>query len=275
MTKHLLLIGSIFLAAVVSLAGEAPHDHASCPMHGQTSAANEAKPSCPMHGQQKAAKGEMANCPMHSEHEANGAKSSGPMHDQHDAAKGEMQSCPMHDQHAAANGEMGSPAMHEQHPAKGGMASCPMHADSTTADASAAHGAEVDHRHDAFGMMHEATHHSFRLFPDGGAIELRANAASDTATIEMIRAHLETIAGEFSRGDFHNPMFVHGKAPSGVEAMQRLASSISYRYESLPEGGRVRIATNNTEALAAIHEFLRFQIVEHRTGDTAKVETAH
>jgi hypothetical protein len=35
----------------------------------------------------------------------------------------------------------------------------------------------------------------------------------------------------------------------------------------MDSGGRVRIHTSNARAVQAIHEFLRFQITEHQTGD--------
>src|SRR4051812_39794408 len=77
-------------------------------------------------------------------------------------------------------------------PASDPMASCPMHAqhmaeaqkEHVAADGSAKHGKEVDHRHDEFGMPHGASTHSFRLFVDGGAIELRANTAEDDKAID-------------------------------------------------------------------------------------------
>jgi hypothetical protein len=40
----------------------------------------------------------------------------------------------------------------------------------------------------------------------------------------------------------------------------------------LPKGGEVRISTKNAAALEAVHKFLRFQVVEHRTGDSGEVE---
>jgi hypothetical protein len=39
-------------------------------------------------------------------------------------------------------------------------------------------------------------------------------------------------------------------------------------------GGRVLIETKDAEALAAVHEFLRFQIEDHQTGDPTEVATA-
>lgn len=160
------------------------------------------------------------------------------------------------------------------------QASCPMHAqhmaaakaESVPADGSAEHGRHVDGRHDTLGMSHTKSVHSFRLFADGGAIELRAKDSSDDATIAAIRTHLQDIAPQFAKGDFSTPRFVHGYPPDGVAQLERLGSDIAYRYQQFDGGGRIRITTRSAEALAAIHAFLRFQVTEHRTADSGKVE---
>lgn len=153
------------------------------------------------------------------------------------------------------------------------MASCPMHAQHTSkADGTAAHGHDVDQRHDTFGMPHEGSTHAFRLFADGGAIELRATSEANAETIAAIRTHLQHVVTQFQEADFSTPAFVHGYPPDGVAAMQKLHADIVYRYEALPTGGRIRITTKSAPALAAVHDFLRFQVVEHRTGGSGKVE---
>jgi hypothetical protein len=53
--------------------------------------------------------------------------------------------------------------------------------------------------------------------------------------------------------------------------MKRQKAMIEWKFEETPNGGRVRITTKDTEALAAIHEFLRFQIEDHRTGDSTGI----
>jgi len=160
------------------------------------------------------------------------------------------------------------------------MASCPMHAQhmaaakaaAVRADGSAGHGREVDSRHDTFGIPHTKSTHSFRLFADGGAIELRASDAADEATIAAIRTHLQEITPEFAKGDFSTPRFVHGYTPDGVAQLEQLRKDITYRYQQLDGGGRIRITTRSAEALAAVHAFLKFQVIEHRTANTGKVE---
>ncbi len=54
--------------------------------------------------------------------------------------------------------------------------------------------------------------------------------------------------------------------------MQRLKADIRFTFEELPQGGRVLINTTNHQALDAIHEFIRFQIREHQTGDNLTVK---
>lgn len=160
------------------------------------------------------------------------------------------------------------------------MAGCPMHAQHMAAakaspvraDGSAEHGRHVDSRHDTFGMSHDKSTHSFRLFADGGAIELRATNATDETTVAAIRGHLQEITQQFDKGNFSTPAFVHGYTPDGVAQLEQLRNAIGYRYEPLDRGGRIRMTTKSTDALAAIHAFMRFQVIEHRTANSGKVE---
>lgn len=135
------------------------------------------------------------------------------------------------------------------------------------------HAEAVETRGDqGMGFSHEATTHHFRLLADGGAIEVQANDAADTASRDMIRQHLRMIAGRFSAGDFDLPMFIHGQTPPGVPVMKEKKDKITYGYEELPAGARVRIKTADPDALSAVHDFLKFQIQDHRTGDPTTVE---
>src|SRR5580700_4340246 len=66
-------------------------------------------------------------------------------------------------------------------------------------------------------------------------------------------------------------MFIHATTPPGMETMKRLKRAISYRYETRPRGAQVHLSTQNPQAIAAIHKFLRFQTQEHQTGDPLTV----
>jgi hypothetical protein len=121
------------------------------------------------------------------------------------------------------------------------------------------------------GFSHDKTTHHFRHYADGGAIEVTANDPNDTESRDQIRMHLSHIAGMFAAGDFKAPMLIHDQVPPGVPVLQTLKAELKYQYEDIDRGGRVRIATQNKKALAAVYEFLRFQIADHQTGDTAEI----
>jgi hypothetical protein len=121
------------------------------------------------------------------------------------------------------------------------------------------------------GFDHLKTTHHFLLFSDGGAIVVEANDPKDTVSRDQIIWHLSHIANMFAAGDFNAPMLIHGQTPSGVPTMQRLKGEIKYQFEETERGGGVLISTRDPEAVAAIHEFLRFQIKEHQTGDSTEV----
>src|SRR5882672_1179342 len=149
------------------------------------------------------------------------------------------------------------------------MKDCPMHEKHQATSSSRDHAKhELDKRGDqGMGFAQDKTTHHFLLRKDGGAIQVTANSADDKTSKEEIRMHLRHIAEAFQSGDFNIPMFVHAQTPPGVQAMTKLKSQIKYRYEAAENGGRVVISSENAEAVQAIHEFLKFQIAEHRTGD--------
>jgi hypothetical protein len=127
---------------------------------------------------------------------------------------------------------------------------------------------EMEKRGDqGMGFAQDKITHHFLLRKDGGAIQVTANSADDKTSKEEIQMHLHHIAQAFKSGDFNIPMFVHDQTPPGVAVMKKLKDQIKYRYEPAENGGRVVISSANAEAVAAIHEFLKFQITEHKTGD--------
>jgi hypothetical protein len=152
------------------------------------------------------------------------------------------------------------------------MQSCPMHKEHMKETAQ--HQADVEkHGDEAMGFPHDKTSHHFRLYSDGGAIEVTVNDSKDSQNLQAIRSHLTHIVTMFSNGEFSIPMFVHDQVPPGVPVMKEKRAEISYSFEELPEGGRVRIKTENRDAVKAIQEFLRFQIADHHTGDTTDISS--
>jgi hypothetical protein len=160
----------------------------------------------------------------------------------------DMTDCPMHDQHTTS------------HDAQPGQQKSEHHIDA------------VNRRGDeAMDFDHAKTTHHFLLQPEGGTIRVEANDVADDASRSSIRTHLVHIAKAFSEGDFNIPMFVHDQIPPGVLVMKSKKDQIKYEYRELPAGAEVVITSSDRQAVRAIHQFLQFQIRDHRTTDKASV----
>lgn len=119
----------------------------------------------------------------------------------------------------------------------------------------------------AMGFDQDKTIHHFLLRPNGGEIVVTAREAGDSESIAQIRSHFQEIAGSFADGLFEKPVATHGELPPGAETMIANKDRVSYRYQERDSGASVVIETTDAETLKAIHDFLRYQIVEHKTGD--------
>jgi hypothetical protein len=148
------------------------------------------------------------------------------------------------------------------------MEDCPMH---NQHDASNHHAAMLEHGDKVMGFSHETTTHHFRLLAEGGTVEVTANDTNDEADVKAIRSHLAHITSAFAQGDFSAPMSVHNELPPGLTTMKLLQAKVRYQLEDMPAGARLSIRSEDPVAVAAIQDFLRYQIREHRTGDREMV----
>jgi hypothetical protein len=136
-----------------------------------------------------------------------------------------------------------------------------------------AHRAMHDRGALAMGFDQQKTVHHFLLYDDGGAIDISAKDPADAKDRDAIRSHLPHIAVMFGRGDFDVPMLVHDTNDiPGVSILSARADRVAYRYRETPNGGCLDMITTDPEALEALHAFLRYQIREHQTGDSGRVE---
>lgn len=140
---------------------------------------------------------------------------------------------------------------------------CPMHKEHQDA-------AMTERGNKAMGFDQNKTTHHFLLKDNGGIIQVEANDPKDLESRDAIRGHLSHIAVLFSKGDFDIPMFIHDRVPDGVPVMKELKDEITYEYDELESGGKVSLTSQNADAVEAIHEFLQFQIQDHKTGDAVK-----
>jgi hypothetical protein len=133
--------------------------------------------------------------------------------------------------------------------------------------AAAQHLHGTDRAQRGMGFDQQKTIHHFLLQTDGGTIEVTAKDPADAASIDQIRMHLRHVETAFAAGDFSLPAFIHETEPPGSRVLKDRRSAIDYSFVSLPGGAKLVIRTSDATALAALHDFLRYQIREHRTGD--------
>jgi hypothetical protein len=122
-----------------------------------------------------------------------------------------------------------------------------------------------------------ATLHVY-LSEDGGMIEVtvdnarsRSAAPDETARLQTLQAGLATVAARFATGEFATPDLVQGDNVPGTAALKRVRDRIEFAYAETLDGGVVRIRTKFARARSAIHEFLRYLIVVHKTGDALEI----
>lgn len=130
----------------------------------------------------------------------------------------------------------------------------------------------VDPRRDhIMGFSNDLTTHHFHLLKDGGEIVVTANDPKHAESVKQIRMHLSHIVNMFSNGNFNAPMVIPDTNAPGVATMIRLKSDIRYTFSEVPQGANIRIKTLSPETTDAVHAFLLFQIVDHKTGDSPAI----
>ena len=123
----------------------------------------------------------------------------------------------------------------------------------------------------AMGFDQTRTTHHFYLYEDGGGIEVIVNDPRDKENLTAIRSHLPHLVTMFGSGDFSLPGFIHDRPVPGADVMAQHKDRLAYAYEEIPGGGRVRMTSAVAGAVKGVHDFMRFQITDHKTGDSLRV----
>ncbi len=129
----------------------------------------------------------------------------------------------------------------------------------------------MGHGDQVMGFSHDKTTHHFELNQGGGIIEVRANDLSDIQTRDQIRGHFHHIVQMFAAGNFQVPMLVHAQDVPGTAVMSQLKDKLHWDLQETPRGAKIVVVADNKASLDAVHEFLRFQIADHKTGDCTAV----
>jgi hypothetical protein len=109
----------------------------------------------------------------------------------------------------------------------------------------------------------ERTTHRFEPRSDGGVQTVVADDPGDSDQIHLIRRHLADEAERFKAGDFGDPATIHGDEMPGLAELKEGVGRIEVRYEDAPAGGRISYRTENTDLVAAIHDWFEAQLTDH------------
>lgn len=107
------------------------------------------------------------------------------------------------------------------------------------------------------------TRHTFQDRPDGGLQTVTANDPNDTVQVSLIRQHLQEEASRFARGDFEDPMAIHGKTMPGIDTLRSGSARISVSYREIPGGAAIGYYTNEDALIKALHRWFAAQRMDH------------
>ena len=113
--------------------------------------------------------------------------------------------------------------------------------------------------------------HVFQKMPDGGLQQVLANDASDKDLVVAIRGHLSMEAARFQKGDYSDPMKIHGMDMPGVQYLSSIKpGQIVIIYRDLPNGAEVHYTGKDADTIAAIHKWFDAQLSDHGGDATDK-----
>ncbi len=108
----------------------------------------------------------------------------------------------------------------------------------------------------------DRTTHVFKPVDDGG-VQTVVSDDGDAEQVDLIRSHLAEEAERFAQGDFHDPAMIHGDDMAGMHALVMGHDRLEITYRDLPEGGEIRYRTEDSELVAAVHDWFQAQVTDH------------
>jgi hypothetical protein len=106
--------------------------------------------------------------------------------------------------------------------------------------------------------------HVFQKTSDGGLQQVIADDAFDKDMVGAIRGHLSMEAMRFSKGDYSDPMKIHGMDMPGVQYLSNVRpGQIAVIYRDLPDGAEVHYTGKDAATVAAIHKWFDAQLSDH------------
>jgi hypothetical protein len=109
----------------------------------------------------------------------------------------------------------------------------------------------------------DRTTHVFTKTDDGGVQTVTADDPSDAEQIALIRSHLQDEAVRFARGDFTDPITIHGDDMPGLARLRQTASRLSIAYHELGDGAALTYSSEDATVIDAVHRWFDAQVSDH------------
>lgn len=110
----------------------------------------------------------------------------------------------------------------------------------------------------------KATTHIFTKTADGGVQRVVARNAGDKRQVELVRAHLREIQGQFLKGDFSGPSHIHGDQMPGLSQLQAAKpGQIAIDYREVEGGAELTYRTTDPQLVSSLHAWIDAQLSDH------------
>ena len=111
--------------------------------------------------------------------------------------------------------------------------------------------------------VHNSTH-VFQKNTTGGIQQVLAKDPNDKDLVAAIRTHLEMEADRFSKGDYSDPMKIHGMAMPGVQYLSKVKpGQIAITYRNVTGVAAVDYVGRDATTIDAIHKWFDAQLSDH------------
>ncbi len=112
----------------------------------------------------------------------------------------------------------------------------------------------------------------YYLVKNGGVVELAAKDPGDAATVAAIQKYLQSQRELWEKGKETVVTEIHGTFPEPAATMRKLRNEITFYMAKTDNGGVLRMFSINDQARAAIQDYLKFEITQHKTGDSPTID---
>jgi len=110
----------------------------------------------------------------------------------------------------------------------------------------------------------KATTHVFTKTADGGVQRVVAKSVADRQQVELVRAHLHEIQGQFLKGDFSGPSHIHGDQMPGLAQLQEARpGQIAIDYREVSGGAELTYRTDEPKLVSSLHAWFDAQLSDH------------